>query len=116
MNWTIRAAEPADATVLPPLEASAGQRYRSIPHLAWLADGEDMPTEVHDRHIAQGTEWVASSETGELVAFLAAEIIHDDLHIWEFAVRADVQCRGIGRRLVEVATDSARDDGCDRCR
>jgi ribosomal protein S18 acetylase RimI-like enzyme len=108
MSWTIRVGEYEDAGVLPAIERSAGLRFRSIPELAFLADGDDMPVETHRRYIAQGTEWVAVSETGDIVGFLAAEIVGHDLHIWEFAVRMDVQNQGIGRRLIEVACTFAR--------
>jgi GNAT superfamily N-acetyltransferase len=109
MSWTIRLAELADANELPELECSAGQRFRTVPHLAWLADGDDMPVDRHREYIEQGTEWVAVGETGELVGFLAAEVIRQDLHIWELAVRADLQSQGIGRRLIETASACARD-------
>jgi ribosomal protein S18 acetylase RimI-like enzyme len=104
MSWTIRFAKAADAGELPQVEKSAGFRFRTIPHLSWLAEGDDMPVARHQMYISQGTEWVALSESGELVGFLAAEIIQLDLHIWEVAVRDDAQGRGIGRRLIEVAS------------
>ena len=103
MSWTIRLAESEDADALPAVERSAGMRFRSIPDLAFLADDDDRPVEWHRRHIAQGTEWVALSEAAEIVGFLAAQIIGPELHIWELAVRPDVQNQGIGRRLIEVA-------------
>jgi ribosomal protein S18 acetylase RimI-like enzyme len=109
MNWTIRRAELTDAGDLPPVEHSAGQRFRTIPHLAWLADGDEMSVDAHRLYIGQGTEWVALSETREIAGFLAAEVIDRDLHIWELAVRAEVQSRGIGRRLIEVAGVFAND-------
>jgi GNAT superfamily N-acetyltransferase len=111
MSWTIRLAESEDADALPAVERSAGMRFRSIPDLAFLADGDDMPVEWHRRHIAQGTEWVALSEAEEIVGFLAAEIIGPELHIWELAIRSDEQNQGIGRRLIEVACSFARQRG-----
>jgi len=75
MSCTIRVAESEDAETLPAVENSAGLRFRSIPDLAFLAEGDDMPVEWHRRHIAQRTEWVALSENEEIAGFLAAEII-----------------------------------------
>jgi ribosomal protein S18 acetylase RimI-like enzyme len=109
MSWTIRVATLADASALPRVEHSAGRRFLEIPELAWLADGEDMPVEAHQRYIAQGTEWVALDENQDLVGFLAAEIVNRDLHIWEVAVRGDVQHRGIGHQLIDAATVFARE-------
>jgi len=108
MSWTIRVAEFEDAHALPAVERSAGMRFRSIPDLAFLADGDDRPVEWHRHHIAQGTEWVALSETEEIVGFLAAEIVGRELHIWELAVRYDMQNQGIGRKLIDTACAFAR--------
>jgi len=94
--------------MLPQLENSAGQRFRTIPHLAWLAEGDDMPVERHRLYIAQGTEWVALSDVGSLVGFLAAEVFEAELHIWQLAVRLDDQGRGVGGRLLEAADSFAR--------
>ena len=111
MNWTIRVAESEDAEVLPAVERSAGMRFRSIPDLAFLADGDDMPVAWHRRLIAQGTEWVAVAETEEIVGFLAAEVAGPELHIWEIAVRFDVQNQRIGRKLIEAASEFAHQHG-----
>ncbi|MBS0419555.1 MAG: GNAT family N-acetyltransferase [Proteobacteria bacterium] len=111
MSWTIRVAETEDAEHLPAVERSAGLRYREIPELAFLADGDDMPVDSHRRYISQGTEWVAVGETREIVGFLAAEIVGRDLHIWEIAVRGDSQNRGIGRKLIESAAAFSRRRG-----
>jgi GNAT superfamily N-acetyltransferase len=108
MSWTIRVAEFEDADALPAVERSAGMRFRSIPDLAFLADGDDRPVEWHRHYIALGTEWVALSETEEIVAFLAAETVGAELHVWELAVRSDVQNQGIGRKLIEAACAYAR--------
>jgi GNAT superfamily N-acetyltransferase len=109
MSCMIRLAEAAEADMLPQLENLGGQAFLSIPDHAWMADGDDMPVDRHRTHISQGTEWVALSEAGELVGFLAAEIIDRDLHLWELAVRLDAQKQGIGRRLVETADRFARE-------
>lgn len=109
MKCTIRAAALADAIALPQVEFSAGRRFLTIPELAWLAGGDDMPIEAHQRYIALGTEWVALDEKQNLVGFLAAEIVNRDLHIWEIAVREDFQNRGIGRQLIDAATAFAQE-------
>ncbi len=103
MSWTIRVAELADAGSLPQVESSANRSFLTIPDLALLPDDADMPVESHQRYIAQGTEWVAVNEYDELGGFLAAEIVNRDLHLWELAVRSDLQHRGIGRQLICAA-------------
>jgi GNAT superfamily N-acetyltransferase len=109
MTWLIRVAAREDAHALPPIEFSASRRFLAIPDLALLPDSDDMPIEAHQRYIAQGTEWVAVNESQELVGFLAAEIVNRDLHLWELAVRGDVQSRGIGRQLIHAAEILARE-------
>ena len=108
MTWSIRVAAREDARALPPVESSASRRFLAIPDLALLPD-DDMPVEAHERYIAQGTEWVAVNESHELVGFLAAEIVNRDLHLWELAVRGDVQSKGIGRQLIGAAEIFARE-------
>jgi len=108
MSWKIRVAESADADALPAVERSASMRFRSIPDLAFLADGDDRTVAWHRHHIAQGAEWIALSESEEIIGFLAAEIVGPELHIWELAVRIDVQNQGIGRKLIETACAFAR--------
>lgn len=103
MSWTIRVAALSDAGALPQVEFSASRSFLIIPDLAGLPDGDDMSVEAHQRYISQGTEWVAVNERQEPVGFLASEIINRDLHLWELAVRKDLQNRGIGRQLVCAA-------------
>jgi len=55
----IRIAKDRDAQALPDIERSAGQVFREIPELAWIADDEDLTVERHRELIAKGTSWVA---------------------------------------------------------
>lgn len=110
MTLHIRLARLEDAEALPPVERAAGQSFRAVPDLAWVADGEPMPVERHRRMIAQGTSWVA--EVGDrLVGFLAAERAGPELHISELSVVPELQGQGIGRRLIAAALARADDDG-----
>jgi GNAT superfamily N-acetyltransferase len=104
----IRQAELRDAEILPRIENSAGQAFRQIPDLAWLADGEDLPVEWHRRIISQGTSWVAVDHRNVLVGFLSAEIVLQELHIWELSVLQERQRTGTGRRLLEHAIAHAK--------
>lgn len=108
---TIRLAVPQDAGRLPEVERSAGQIFRTVPDLAWIADDAVMSAEPHLVSIVAGTSWVALDVTGEVVGFLSAERIDTELHVWELAVRADRQGRGIGTHLVGAAIGHARASG-----
>ncbi|KRB15886.1 hypothetical protein ASD99_31575 [Mesorhizobium sp. Root695] len=97
---TIRIAQDADAEALPDIEQSAGEAYRWIEELAWIADDDNQTVERHRELIAKGTCWVAAELDDPPIAFLSAEIQDDTLHIWELAVRLDRQRLGIGRALL----------------
>jgi GNAT superfamily N-acetyltransferase len=107
----IRLATPADAEYLPEVEQSAGLSYLAIADIAWVAHDGNMPAEIHRVHAASGTEWVAETDDGKLVAFLCAERCGDELHIWEFAVAQEWQRAGIGRRMIDAVFAYAKASG-----
>ena len=107
----IRLARADDADALPVIEQSAGEAFRSIPELAWLADGDNVSVERHRALIAAGACWVAADEEDLPVGFLSAGIEGDALHVWELDVRLDRQGRGIGRALLQRAIVGARRRG-----
>jgi GNAT superfamily N-acetyltransferase len=104
----IRLAELKDAELLPGIERSAGERFRQIPELAWIADGDDLPVEHHLRLIPQRTCWVVVDKQDHPIAFLSAEVLVEELHIWEVSVRLDRQGAGIGRKLIQHAIQEAK--------
>jgi len=108
---TIRPARKDDAERLPDVEQSAGQAFRTIPELAWLADDDNASPEQHRALIAKGACWVAVDAKDRPVGFLNAGIEGKTLHIWELDVRLDCQRRGIGRALLQQAVEDARQRG-----
>ncbi|MFJ2995209.1 GNAT family N-acetyltransferase [Pandoraea sp. NPDC087047] len=107
----IRIATPGDAPALPPVDRSAGELFRSLPELAWLADGEGMPVARHRELIERGVVWVAVDHDDRPVAFLEAEVFGDELHVWEVSVHRDWQLRGLGRALMTAAAEHAMRTG-----
>lgn len=106
----IRRTSREDIAALPAVERSAAELFLSIPALAWIVD-DPLTTEVeHAELAAAGTSWVALQGVRP-VGFLLAEVIADELHVWEVAVSRDHQGQGIGRRLMAAAVDAARSRG-----
>ena len=111
MSTFIRSAHVSDAELLPDIERSAGQSFLTIPDLAWLVNHDVMSVETHQKHIKAKTSWVADNPEEGLQGFLSAERFGNELHIWEVSVHADHQKQGIGRQLLEVVIDEAKQGG-----
>jgi len=106
INTNIRLTQEQDVSLLPNIERSAGESFRELPDLAWIADDDVMAGETHLKYVTNGTSWVAVAD-GQIVGFLCAEIVERNLHIWLLAVRQEWQGNGIGRRLMKTAIDHA---------
>jgi ribosomal protein S18 acetylase RimI-like enzyme len=109
----IRPTRDSDAERLPAIERSAGERFRDLPELAWLADGEDWSVDWHRERIAKGACCVAVDGEDQPIGFLAAEIVGCALYICELAVRLDLQGAGLGGALIAEAVAEARRRGLD---
>jgi GNAT superfamily N-acetyltransferase len=107
----IRVARPLDAADLPRIEKSAAQLFRTEPDLAWLAAGPVMAPSEHERLILKQAVWVAEAGPGDLVGFLDAEVVEDELHLWELSVHQAWQRRGIGKELLLSAHSYALEQG-----
>jgi GNAT superfamily N-acetyltransferase len=106
---SIRLARFGDAAHLPAVERSAGELFRTLPELAWLASGDAaLPVEAQRRLIARGRVWVAEIDGGGIVAFLSAERQGGTLYIVELSVMQEHQRAGIGKALIKTAADWAR--------
>ncbi|HYD44570.1 MAG TPA: GNAT family N-acetyltransferase [Phenylobacterium sp.] len=111
MSYSVRPARPDDAALLPDVERSAGEAFRTIPDLAWIADDQVGEPEFHEPLIVAGTVWVAVDGQDRPVGFLTAEVEGEALHIWELAVAHEAQKHGLGRQLMEAAETEARARG-----
>ena len=111
MAPAIRLATLADSALLPDIETSAGESFRGLPDLAWIADNEVGGTEIYPPRIAEGCLWVAEDSPEGIAGFLSAQPFDAELHIWELAVAQPFQRRGLGRLLLNAAQHRARADG-----
>ena len=97
----LRIATPADAAIFTELEQSAGLAFKADSEIAWLADAANLPADRSREIIAEGWSWVAEDEQAAPVAFAAATLDGEELHLWELNVHIDHQRRGIGRALLQ---------------
>ncbi len=110
MTTIVRLAQPADAAFLPDIEVSAGESFRALPELAWIADDGVDGVDIHSARIAEGSVWIAEDRLDGITGFLSAQRFDTDLHIWELAVAQPFQRRGLGRLLLDAARRKARND------
>lgn len=96
----------------PAIERSAGESFRLLPELAWIADAGVAGVDFHRRLIERGSHWLAEDADGQPVGFLAAERCADELHIAELSIAQAHQQQGLGRRLLERAVTYAHASHC----
>lgn len=110
MTIRIRPTTLSDVAALSAIERAAAGRFRDIPELAWLADGEVIPAEQHLDYAERGLSWLALAND-QPVGFVLAEAHPSSLFIVELSVDLDWQGKGIGRQLIACAADHARQKG-----
>lgn len=110
MTIRIRPTTFSDVAVLSAIERAAAGRFRDIPELAWLADGEVIPAEQHLDYAERGLSWLALAND-QPVGFVLAEAHPSSLFIVELSVDLDWQGKGIGRQLIACVADCARKRG-----
>lgn len=111
---SVRLARYEDVVLLPEIERSAAQSFRTIPSLAWIAEGACLPIDTHLESLEAGTCWVAVAEQERPVGFLTAERVQDRLHILEISVEAQAQGRGVGKALLAALFQAAQQTGLKR--
>jgi predicted N-acetyltransferase YhbS len=99
---TVRPAEPGDVDALRNIAAAAYQRYVSKMGHAPAPMTADYAQAVRSRHA-----WVAV-EGGEVIGLAILIAKPGYLLLENVAVRPDMQGRGIGARLLDLAEDHAR--------
>jgi ribosomal protein S18 acetylase RimI-like enzyme len=107
MTAQIRIALLPDANALPVVERSAGELFRSVPGLEWVADDVDMQPQEYEPHIQAGSTWVSVAGSAGIVGFISCESVGSEFHIWQLNVRATHQGSGLGKRLVRTACAGA---------
>ena len=112
MTYNIRKTQQYDLKYLQTVERLAGNAFRTLPELAWLADDSVTSIDEHKHIFAHGFSWVAFETTSQVIAgFILAEIIEGDFYIKEVSVSEAYQKKGIGSKLFAIALESAKSLG-----
>lgn len=99
MIFSVRPTTIADTALLPAIEQDAGQRFRDIPELAWIAKGPVISLENHQQFVRRGMSWVALADNRP-VGFLLTEAQGKSLFIVEISLHRAWQGKGLGRKLM----------------
>lgn len=102
----VRLARSEDIVLLPDIERSAAEAFRSTAH-AWVADDGVTAAGVYPPLILAGSLFVAEVD-GAVVGFVSLQAEPDTLHVLELAVAFAYQRRGVGRLLMQAAIGAAR--------
>jgi GNAT superfamily N-acetyltransferase len=98
----VRLADRGDVARLPVIEAAAGERFRSIPELAFVADHDpSFDPEILDPALAEGRTWVAESKD-EVVGYALALDLDGQPHLEQVSVLPEWSGRGVGRALIDA--------------
>lgn len=118
MSCLIRHADAEDVPALPAIERSAGEAFRTIPELAFIADDTVTGVREHLAMLKTGFVLVAQSlegdDAGDLVGFVSCAREGGDLHVHEMSVHVSRQGQGIGRALLAAALEHGLETGARR--
>jgi GNAT superfamily N-acetyltransferase len=107
-GYAIRLGREADLASLAGVERSASVTYFEA--LGSPSDlPEVLPPDVIEASHAAGLLWVAADRQDAPVGFLAAQAIDGSLFVKEISVAREHQRVGLGRQLLQVAEDHARE-------
>lgn len=102
----VRLAIAQDCFLLPAIERSGGEAFRSI-GMDEIADGSLAEVSFYVPLVARKTLWVAEDEARLLCGFAACELMGSILYVHELSVAHTHQKRGIGRALMHAVIAEA---------
>ncbi|WP_225877995.1 GNAT family N-acetyltransferase [Spongiactinospora rosea] len=102
----IREAEPGELPALREIERAAGRVFRDF-GMPEIADDEPPPLSVLEDYRRAGRAWVALGGSGEVDAYLLADLVDGNAHVEQVSVHSRAARRGVGRALIEHVADWA---------
>lgn len=112
MIFSVRSTTITDTVLLPAIEQDAGQRFRDVPELTWIADSPVISPESHQEFVHLGMSWIALADN-KPVGFLLAEAQGKSLFIVEISLHRAWQGKGLGRKLMAYMQEWALQNGFD---
>jgi GNAT superfamily N-acetyltransferase len=103
----IRPARPDDLAALPGIERAAAAQFRMTPY-AYLADDDLVSTEVD---LTKEYVWVAVDLADQPIGFALVHLLDESVHLHELDVHPDYARQGLGRQLIAMVADWARERG-----
>lgn len=98
----VRHADAGDVPELSVIEAAAGERFRTVPGLEFVADHDpSFDPAILDPALAEGRVWVAEDKD-ELVGYALALDLDGQPHLEQISVLPDWSGRGVGRALIDA--------------
>ncbi len=111
MTCLIRQADIEDLPLLPAIDRDSGELFRTIPELAFVADGDVISVRDLLATSKDGVVFVAQSlegpSAGDIVGFVCGRHIGKVLHVQQMSVSPADQGRGIGSALMAAILDDA---------
>jgi ribosomal protein S18 acetylase RimI-like enzyme len=107
-----RLATVNDLFTIQEIERAAGQAFRSV-GLESVADDEPISAAAFGVFLEREGAWVTVSDNDSVIAYLLIEPLDVALHVEQVTVHPRVARRGIGARLLDVASERAVDRKLD---
>lgn len=106
----VRPARPGEAEILRTLEVAAGSLFHDV---GMTVVAEDEPPSIGELElaIAEGRIWIAEVVEDEPAGYAHGVFVDGHPHLEQVSVDPALQRRGVGRALVNVVADWARDQG-----
>ena len=98
----VRLADAGDAEQLTSVEAAAGERFRSVPGLEFVADHDpSIAPDLLEPALDEGRVWVAEAKD-QVVGYAFALDLEGQPHLEQISVLPDWSGRGVGRALIDA--------------
>ena len=97
----IREARRDDCAAMREIEWAAGEQFRTIPGLAFVADDPPLSVEEYGDYADDGRAWVAVDDGGDAVGYVIVDVLDGNAHVEQVSVVPAHQGEGVGKALLD---------------